>query len=70
MDNKTPAEIAFEESGETYRSVGERIGVSPAAVCEIIKGRTRGATARFSVAAALGKPVSDLWPEDAAPRAA
>jgi PAS domain S-box-containing protein len=50
------------ESGHTYQSLAEEIGVSPQAISEIVSGRTRGNTARYAVAVALGVTVEDLWP--------
>jgi PAS domain S-box-containing protein len=50
------------ESGHTYHSLAEEIGVSPQAISEIVSGRTRGNTARYAVAVALGVTVEDLWP--------
>jgi len=53
----------IKEQGYTYESLGNEIGISPQAVSEIVNGRTKGATARYSVAKALGYEVDDLWPE-------
>ena len=73
--SKTPVEVAFEESGLTYREVGERIGVSAQGACEIIKGRSKNPVSRYALATALGHMVNDLFPtwpnrEDDAERAA
>jgi transcriptional regulator with XRE-family HTH domain len=54
---------AIRRSGRTYEDIGEQIGVSAQAISEIANGRTKRATARFALAAALGVNVSDLWPE-------
>jgi len=48
--------------GLTYETIGEEIGISPQAVSEIVNGRTKGATARYSLAKALGREVEELWP--------
>lgn len=53
----------IKEQGYTYESLGNEIGISPQAVSEIVNGRTKGATARYSLAKALGREVEDLWPE-------
>lgn len=53
----------IKEQGYTYESLGNEIGISPQAVSEIVNGRTKGATARYSLAKALGYEVEDLWPE-------
>lgn len=64
MSKKLPIRAAIRESGETYRTLGEKIGISPAAVCEIVKGRTKGATPRYALAMALGRSVDELeFPE-------
>lgn len=55
---------AIHAAGHTYESLGEKIGISPQAIAEIVAGRTKGATARYAVAAALGITVDELWPED------
>lgn len=52
----------IKERGHTYQSLGDEIGISPQAVSEIVNGRTRGATARYALAKALGREVEDLWP--------
>lgn len=59
----------IKERGHTYESLGREIGVTPQAVSEIVHGRTRGGTARYALAKALGAEVVDLWPETAAPAA-
>lgn len=56
----------IKEHGYTYESLGNEIGISPQAVSEIVNGRTKGATARYSLAKALGHEVEDLW-SDARP---
>ena len=53
----------IKEQGYTYESLGNEIGISPQAVSEIVNGRTKGATARYSLAKALGREVEDFWPE-------
>lgn len=53
----------IKREGFTYESLGNEIGISPQAISEIVNGRTKGATARYSVAKALGREVEDLWPE-------
>lgn len=50
--------------GQTYVSLAEEIGITPQAVSEIVNGRTRGRTARYALAKALGLEVRDLWPEE------
>lgn len=50
------------KQGHTYQSLGDEIGISPQAISEIVNGRTKGATARYALSAALGFEVDDLWP--------
>lgn len=50
------------QSGHTYKSLGSEIGITAQAVSEIVNGRTKGGTARYALARALGVQVSDLWP--------
>lgn len=54
--------------GHTYVSLAEEIGITPQAVSEIVNGRTKGSTARYALAKALGLEVRDLWPEKARAR--
>lgn len=54
------------ERGFTYESLGAEIGITPQAVSEIVAGRTTSSTARYSIAAALGVDVADIWPARAA----
>lgn len=62
-DNSDRIKRIIREQGYTYESLGNEIGISPQAVSEIVNGRTKGATARYSLAKALGREVEDLWPE-------
>lgn len=52
----------IKKQGHTYQSLGDEIGISPQAISEIVNGRTKGATARYALAAALDRNVGDLWP--------
>lgn len=47
----------------SYEALGQEIGISAQAVAAIVNGQTRGASARYAVASALGVKVSDLWPD-------
>lgn len=49
----------LDELGWSYARLAREIGITTQAISEIINGRTTGATARYSVARALGG-----WPED------
>lgn len=60
----------IKDQGYTYESLGNEIGISPQAVSEIVNGRTKGATARYSLAKALGYEVEDFWPEAVRKRSA
>ena len=64
MESKRVKQL-IREKGHTYFTLGAEIGISPQAVSEIVSGRTKGATARYAIAAALGVPVSELWTETA-----
>lgn len=46
----------------SYEALGAEIGITAQAVAAIVNGQTRGATARYSVAKALGVSVDELWP--------
>lgn len=52
----------IKQQGHTYQSLGDEIGISPQAISEIVNGRTKGATARYALSAALGLDVDELWP--------
>ncbi len=52
----------IKNQGHTYQSLGDEIGISPQAISEIVNGRTKGATARYALAAALDRSVEELWP--------
>ncbi len=58
----------IKEHGYTYETLGNEIGISPQAVSEIVNGRTKGATARYALAKALGHEVHDLWPDVERPK--
>ena len=70
MASNNPVKDAIQERGYTYESLGAEIGITTQAVSEIANGRTTGATARYSVAKALGLTVEQLWPESRQPAAA
>jgi len=63
LDPKTRIQSELDQQGHTYRTIGDRIGITPQAVSEIVNGRTQGATARYALTAALGLKVGDVWPE-------
>lgn len=49
--------------GYTYQTLADEIGITPQAIGSIVHGETKGSTARYAVAKALGYEVEDLWPE-------
>lgn len=53
--------VLIHARGHTYESLAAEIGITPQAVSEIVNGRTKGSTARYAVAKALGVDVVDLW---------
>lgn len=55
---------AMDAQGETYKSLGNEIGITTQAVSEIVNGRTTGATARYALARALRKWPEDFWWEE------
>jgi transcriptional regulator with XRE-family HTH domain len=63
VDVSNTLKTLIRSKGHTYESLGREIGISPQAVSEIVNGRTKGATSRYALAAALGLHPSDLWPE-------
>ena len=62
MEHKEVKKL-IRDQGHTYFTLAQEIGITPQAVSEIVAGRTKGATARYALAAALGVPVSELWSE-------
>jgi len=55
---------AIRRSGKTNAELAVELGVTRQAITEIVKGRTRGAMARYALASALGLTVADLWPAE------
>jgi transcriptional regulator with XRE-family HTH domain len=53
--------VLIHDRGYTYESLAAEIGITAQAVSEIVNGRTKGSTARYAVAKALGVEVTDLW---------
>lgn len=53
----------IEQYGD-YQRVGAEIGISHQAVSDVVNGHTVGATARYSLAKAVGRHPRDFWPED------
>lgn len=64
--DKESIKALIRERGFTYETLGAEIGVTAQAVSEVVAGRTTSATARYSVAKALGVEVTDIWPARAA----
>jgi hypothetical protein len=64
MVNKTDLKRIIRTAGHTYETLGQEIGITAQGIAEIVAGRTRSATSRYAVAAALGKTVDELWPEE------
>lgn len=50
------------EKGFTYQTLADEIGITLSGVEAIVSGRSQGATARYSLAKALGVEVEDIWP--------
>lgn len=69
MESNKIKEI-LREKRLTYEAVADQIGITPQAVAAIVNGQTRGATARFAFASALGTTVAELWPDEGAATAA
>lgn len=65
MDANDRLRGLIRERFRTYEKLGEEIGISAQGVAEIVAGRSKGATGRYAVAAALGVTVAELWPEEA-----
>jgi hypothetical protein len=63
MDRNGRLRGLIREKFGTYEKLGQEIGISAQGVSEIVAGRSKGATGRYSVAAALGVTVAELWPE-------
>jgi DNA-binding XRE family transcriptional regulator len=49
------------DRGHTYESLAAEIGVTPQAIYAMVHGNTKGATARYALAKALGLNVADLF---------
>lgn len=69
MASKERLQELIKDQYGSYEKLGKEIGITTQGVSEIVNGRTTSATARYSVAKALGVDVADLWPETAAPAA-
>jgi transcriptional regulator with XRE-family HTH domain len=54
------------DRGHTYESLAAEIGVTPQAIYAMVHGNTKGATARYALAKALGLNVADLFEDDRA----
>jgi DNA-binding XRE family transcriptional regulator len=54
--------IAFIRLGKTQAEVARNLGVSNVIVTNVIKGRRTSKRVKAAIAKALGKRVSELWP--------
>lgn len=61
--NRTPLRRAIFESGRTQRSVADAIGVSESRMSLIVNGLHVDELTRQKISAALGREISDLWPD-------
>lgn len=69
MDRNGRLRGLIRERFGTYEKLAQEIGVTTAAIGEIVAGRSKGATARYAVASALGVTVAELWPPQPEPDA-
>lgn len=60
----------LKSKGINQTDVAAKIGVTPAAVQEIIAGRTTSATSRFAFAMAIGEDPETIWPREKEPEPA
>ncbi len=59
----TPLRLAIVESGRTQREVADEIGLHESRLSLIVNGLHCDDRTRDAIAAALGRNVSELWPE-------
>jgi transcriptional regulator with XRE-family HTH domain len=59
----TPLKLAFLQSEITQREVAEAVGLSEGQLSRIANGLHTSQRNRQAIADALGRQVSDLWPE-------
>jgi len=50
--------------GKQIKDLANTEGVTSSAVSQVIKGKTRSKKLRRAIAAVIGKPVSEIWPEN------
>ena len=51
------------EAGVTPKSIGASSGLTPQAISLAVHGHRRGRLARLAIAEALGKDVTEIWPD-------
>lgn len=62
----TPLRLAIVESGRTQREIADEVGLSESRLSLIVNGRRHcDDRMREKIAAALGRKISELWPERA-----
>jgi lambda repressor-like predicted transcriptional regulator len=54
---------AMVELGATPKSIGARSGLTPQAISLAIHGNRKGKKARLAIALALGRQVTEIWPD-------
>jgi lambda repressor-like predicted transcriptional regulator len=61
----TPREIkaALILKGVTQVAIAKKLDVTPTLVCNTIKGTEDNAKVRRAIAAELGRPVREIWPD-------
>jgi lambda repressor-like predicted transcriptional regulator len=52
------------EAGTSGAEIGRSLGFTRSYVSHVIKGRSKNRVVREAIAAAIGKRVSEIWPEE------
>ena len=64
MPNSSAIKAALKDKKISQLSIARILGVHPVSVNEVVSGKRKNPKIRLAIALSLGRPVSDLWPED------
>lgn len=67
MNQQTPKQVIkalLKQKGIKQKDIAEMLAIKPASVSEVVGLRRKNPRIRKAISMAVGRPVSELWPED------
>jgi lambda repressor-like predicted transcriptional regulator len=64
MPNSSDIKAALKNKKISQLSIARILGVHPVSVNEVVSGKRKNPRIRLAIALSLGRPVSEIWPEE------